>query len=140
MSTLSMKGSEIKFMTFKSKLSTSNYSCKPSPVDPLMKVLVQRNAVIDWIYRAQRTLSFSRSSLFLGIALLDKLLINGMPLNDSNYELIGGTLTLLITKFNEVYPVTVRTLQALSSESISMDDYIETEESFLETLGFDLSP
>ena len=86
----------------------------------------QRNAVIDWIYRAQKTLEFSRSSLFLGIALLDKLLIYGFSLNDSNCELIGGTLTLLITKFNEVYPVTVRKLQALSNQTICLEKYVKT--------------
>jgi len=85
MSILSLKGSEIKFATFKSKISNNHYSSKSPAVGPLVKVLEQRNAVIDWIYRAQRALSFSKSSLFLGIALLDKLLINGMPLNSSNY-------------------------------------------------------
>lgn len=56
MSTLSMQSSEIKFVTFKSKLSYLNHSTKPSPVAPLTKVLPQRNSVIDWIYRAQHIL------------------------------------------------------------------------------------
>lgn len=124
MSSLSMQSSEIKFVTFKSKLSNFNHSKKPSPVSPLTKYLPKRNAVIDWIYNAQHTLGFSRSSLFLGIALLDKLLIYGLSLNDSNCELIGGTLTLLITKFNEVYPVTVRKLQALSNQTICLEKYV----------------
>lgn len=125
MSTLSIHNSDIKFVTYKSKLSNFNHSKKTSPISPLTKFLPQRNAIIDWIYRAQNALSFSRSSLFLAIALLDKLLIKGLPLNDSNCELIGGTLCLLITKFNEVYPVTVIKLHALSNHSISLEKYVE---------------
>ena len=60
----------------------------------------------------------------MGIAVLDKLLVKGMALTEANCELIGGTLTLLITKFNEVVPVTVRKLQALSTESIEFSKYV----------------
>jgi len=125
MSTLSIHNSDIKFATYKTKLSNFNHSKKSSLGSHLTKFLPQRNAIIDWIYRAQKALSFSRSSLFLAIALLDKLLIKGLPLNDSNCELIGGTLCFLITKFNEVYPVTVRKLHALSNHSICLEKYVE---------------
>jgi hypothetical protein len=126
-----MNCADIKFVTFKNKPQHQLNPTKTALLTSLTKVLPQRNAVIDWIYRAQRALGFSRSSLFLGIALLDKLLSKGVPLTDANSELIGGTLTLLITKFNEVYPVTVRKLHALSSQNISLEKYVETEGAFL---------
>jgi hypothetical protein len=83
MSTLSLKPSQIKFSTFKSKLS-ANHSPNSTPIGPLTKVLPQRNAIIDWIYNAQSVLSFSRSSLYLGIAILDKLIIKGFSLSEAN--------------------------------------------------------
>jgi len=51
----------------------------------LNRFLPQRNAVIDWIYRAQKILGFSRSTLFLAIALLDKLISFDLPPTDSNF-------------------------------------------------------
>lgn len=131
---------DFKFMSFNNQLQGSTVNTKSSLVGPLVKVLAQRNATINWLYHAQKTLKFSRSSLFLGIALLDKLLACGMSLTDSNYELVGGSLTLVATKFNEVYPVTVRKLNALSDQHYSMDQYIETESNLLAMVGFDLSP
>ena len=58
------------------KLDTSN---------DVNRFLPQRNAVIDWIYRAQKILGFSRSTLFLAIALLDKLISFDLPPTDSNF-------------------------------------------------------
>lgn len=75
---------DIKFMPFKNKPKGSTINNKNSVVAPLVKALTQRNATIAWLYHAQRVLKFSRSSLFLGIALLDKLLARGMSLTDSN--------------------------------------------------------
>lgn len=111
---------DIRFVPFKNKNSPNHNNHKKSFLTPLTRVLPQRNATIDWLFRAQKTLGFSRSSLFLGIALLDKLLCYGIALADSNFELIAGTLTLVVTKFNEVYPVTVRKLNALSNQHYSL--------------------
>jgi hypothetical protein len=84
MSSISTQISEIKFITLKTKPVCLQQPPKNTPLAALTNSLSQRNAVIDWLYRAQKACSFSRSSLFLGIALLDKLLIKGMPLNDSH--------------------------------------------------------
>lgn len=75
----------LKHTNFKQKNSQVSSPSKPSVLAPLTNVLTQRNAVIEWVYRAQKTTGFSRSSLFLAIALLDKLLVNGLSLNDSNW-------------------------------------------------------
>lgn len=106
----------------------------------LNRVLPQRNAVIEWLYRAQKILGFSRSTLFLSIALLDKLIAHNLPPTDDNFETLAGTLLLLATKFNEVYPITVRKLQALSCQLITLDQYVLTESLLLDTLTFNLTP
>lgn len=53
---------------------------------------------------------------------------------------MAGTVLLIVTKFNEVYPVTVKKLNALSTNHFSLERYIEFEGSMLATVGFDLSP
>ena len=45
-----------------------------------------------------------------------------------------------MTKFNEVYPVTVRKLNALSNRDEPMERYVEFEGKMLEIVSFDLSP
>ena len=131
---------DIKFITFKNKNSSKNNQSQNKVPQSLLNALAQRNLTIQWLYRAQRTLQFSKSTLYLGIALLDKLLSKGMALTDSNSELVGGTLALIVTKFNEVYPVTVKKLNALSNQLFSLDKYVETEASILNTVDFDISP
>ena len=78
-------GAEVKLILLKNKFSQPLNSNRALAFAALSKVLPQRNYVIDWLYRAQRTLSFSRSSMFLGIALLDKLITFGVPLTDTNF-------------------------------------------------------
>jgi len=73
---------EIKFMPFKGKGSKATKAPKRILPAPLTTYLPQRNTIIDWLYRAQSTLNFSKSTLFLGISLLDKLLTLKMPLID----------------------------------------------------------
>ena len=106
---------DIKFIPFKGKSPKPMQTARKSLPSSIAASLPQRNATIDWLFRAQSTLNFSRSTLFLGIALLDKLLTLRMPLEDESCELMGATILLIVTKFNEVYPVTVRRLNALSN-------------------------
>lgn len=73
-----------------------------------------RTLSVEWMYRAQRNLQFSRSTLFIALGLLDKLLLQGLVLTHDNYELVAGSILLASTKFNEVYPVTIRKLNLLS--------------------------
>jgi hypothetical protein len=131
---------EIKFIPFKGKNSQPQQAAKKTLPRQISDALPLRNAAIDWLYRAQGTLHFSRSTLFLGIALLDKLLTQGMPLTEQNSELVAGTILLIATKFNEVYPVTVRKLNSLSVDVYVTERYVETEGSMLQMVGFDLSP
>lgn len=72
---------EIKFMPFKGKGSKPTQVPKKTIPAALTAYLPERNTTIDWLYRAQSILNFSKSTLYLGIALLDKLLTLKMPLN-----------------------------------------------------------
>ena len=73
---------ELKFMPFKGKGSKATQAPRKTLPAALTADLPQRNSIIDWFYRAHTTLQFSKSTLFLGIALLDKLLTLKMPLAD----------------------------------------------------------
>ena len=122
---------EIKFIPFKSKSVNNTTTPRKTLPSQITRFLEERNSIIDWLYRAQQTLKVSRSTLFLGISLLDKLVTQGMPLSEENSDLVGGTILLIVTKFNEVYPVTVRKLNALSADLYSTEKYVETEAKML---------
>lgn len=115
---------DIKFIPFRNKNTSQPSNSNFKVPQSLLNALPQRNLAIEWLYRAQQLLQFSKSTVYLGIALLDKLLTKGMKLNDSNAELIAGTIALIVTKFNEVYPVTVKKLNALSNQLFSLDKYV----------------
>lgn len=72
-----------------------------------------RNTAIEWMYRAQAITQFDQVTLLMAISLLDKLLLQGFSLNKHNLELVSATLTLICTKFNEIYPISIRRLNSL---------------------------
>jgi len=69
---------EIKLIPHKNKLMSSPLFNRKPQILLLTRALPQRNSVIEWIYHAQQVLTFSKSTLFMAIATLDKLLISGM--------------------------------------------------------------
>lgn len=81
--------------------------------------LPQRNKSIEWLYRSQLNLHYSRSTMFLAVGLLDQLLVKGLLLTEDNFELVSGSLLLICSKFNEVYPVTIRKINILSNDEFS---------------------
>ena len=63
--------------------TTINYSYPP-PTPPQINPLASRNLTLEWLFNAQKVLRFSRSTLYLAIGLLDKLITRGITLSDSN--------------------------------------------------------
>jgi len=75
---------DIKFIPFKGKGSKATLTPRKTLPTSITDSLSQRNTTINWLFRAQSTLNFSKSTLYLAIALLDKLLTLRMPLEDEN--------------------------------------------------------
>lgn len=120
----------------RSKHSLPKTCPKSSPVTNPLPNCPLRTQSVEWLYRAQRNLNFSRSTLFIALGLLDKLLLQGLTLSQDNYELVTGSILLASTKFNEVYPVTVRKLNLLSEEEHSLQQFVEAEAAILQNIEF----
>lgn len=73
---------EIKFMPFKGKNPKPTQVPRKTLPAAITAALPQRNRTIDWLFRSQSILNFSKSTLYLGIALLDKILTAKMSLTD----------------------------------------------------------
>lgn len=126
----------IRHIPARSKHSLPKTCPKSVPLAQPVPACSYRTSCVDWLYRAQRNLQFSRSTLFIALGLLDKLLLQGLLLTHDNYELVTGSILLASTKFNEVYPVTIRKLNVLSEEEHSLQQFVEAEAAILQNIEF----
>lgn len=129
----------VKYIPPRTKNSLPKASCRTTTETKIIPCSPLRSDCIEWLYRAESNLHFSRSTLFIALGLLDKLLVKGLVLTHENYELVAGSLLLACTKFNEVYPVTVRKLNLLSEEEHSLNQFIEAEAAILQNIEFTLT-
>lgn len=120
----------------KSKASSLPVGLKPAPQQQSVPCPPMRRQCVGWLYRAQANLHFSRSTLFLAFSLLDRLLQRGLALTEDTCELVAGALLLVCTKFNEVYPVTVRKLNLLAEGEFTLQQFLEAEGAMLQALDF----
>jgi hypothetical protein len=126
----------IRHIPARSKHSLPKTCPKTVPLSQPLPACPLRTTCVEWLYRAQRNLQFSRSTLFIALGLLDKLLLQGLALTHDNYELVAGSILLASTKFNEVYPVTIRKLNVLSEEEHSLQQFVEAEAAILQNIEF----
>ena len=115
------------------------WSTKTALAFPSGSALTLRNKCIDWLYAVDRTLYIARSTLYLAVGLLDKIITRSFSLDKNNWEVVAGSLLLLATKFNEVYPISARKLSGHSSVVHDLEAYEEVEAQILETVDFNLS-
>lgn len=126
----------IRHIPARSKHSLPKTCPKTLPLTQPLPIVHFRTTAVEWLYRAQRNLQFSRSTLFLALGLLDKLLLQGLVLTQDNFELVAGSILLASTKFNEVYPVTIRKLNILSEEEHSLQQFVDAEAAILQNIEF----
>lgn len=126
----------IRHIPARSKYSLPKTCPKTLPLTQPLPTVPFRTTAVEWLYRAQRNLQFSRSTLFIALGLLDKLLLQGLVLTQDNFELVAGSILLASTKFNEVYPVTIRKLNILSEEEHSLQQFVDAEAAILQNIEF----
>lgn len=79
-----------------------------------------------WIMRLRRKINVSKSTLYLAISYLWKLLKLGCILNEDNYEKVVASLVLLAAKMNEIYPPKMSSLINRCSQRFSKEDLAQT--------------
>lgn len=83
-----------------------------------MQICAIRLKIVNWLNRAQLQLKTSRGTLFLAISMLDRLIHSHYPLDDETHEVVAGSLIMLASKFNEVYPPSPRKLNQLLTSDL----------------------
>jgi hypothetical protein len=96
-------------------------------------------AATKWILRLRKRLNVQKSTLYLSISYLWRLVRQGCVLTEANYERIAATLVLMSAKMNEIYPPKMNTLIQKCSKPLTRDDLANTEAWVLGLLDYDMS-
>lgn len=93
------------------------------------------------LYKAQSSLKTSKSTLFLSICMLNRLILKNFSFSDETYSLIVGTILLICSKFIEVSPPGLRKITTLlgSNSNYLYEDFIEMEGEILAKLDYNIA-
>ena len=75
---------DLRQIPYKNRQSLRALTSLPTHMASLCNYSSQRREIIALLYRAHNVLDLNRSTLYLAIGLLDKLIRNGLMLTDSN--------------------------------------------------------
>lgn len=85
-------------------------------------------------------LNFSRSTLYLSFSILDRLILADFEIEDYSTNLLGGTILLICSKFNEIYPVQIKTiiLKLSAGCGLKRNEFVSMEGVVLEKLKYNI--
>ena len=85
-------------------------------------------------------LSFNRSTLYLSISILDRLILADFEVEDYSTNLLAGTILLICSKFNEIYPVQIKTiiLKLSANSGLKRNEFVAMEGVLLEKLKYNI--
>ncbi len=81
---------------------------------------------------------FNKDTLFLAIKILDQLIEASFSLLE-DFEIIGGVLVLLTTKYNEVYPITIDQISMITQKYYSRSTFFNVEAQILTCINFEIT-
>lgn len=82
--------------------------------------------------------NFNKDTLFLAIQILDQLIESNFEGLCGDFELIGGVLVLLTTKYNEVYPVTIDQICMVTERYYPRSKFFDIEAKILTSINFEM--
>jgi hypothetical protein len=98
----------------------------------------QRQVLVDWMVELADEFKLSQTTLFLSVSLLDRFLsLSCIPCGA--LQLAGITCMWVASKFEEVYPPTVREFVDMTDGTYSYQEALMMEQKLLAALSFDLA-
>lgn len=82
--------------------------------------------------------NFNKDTLFLAIHILDQLIEMNFEGLYEDFEIIGGVLVLLTTKYNEVYPVSIDQICMVMERFYSRSSFFDVEARILMSINFEM--
>lgn len=97
-----------------------------------------RGILVDWLVDVSVKFNLIEITLFSTINLLDKFL-QTKQVHRQNLQLIGITCLMIVSKFEEIYPPSIKDYVCVCDKAYSQDQLLDSEAEVLQALQFDLA-
>ena len=97
-----------------------------------------RSILVDWLVDVSVKFKFNEITLFSAICLLDKFL-QTKQVQRNRLQLLGITCLMIVSKFEEIYPPSIKEFVKVCDKAYSQDEFLDSEADILQTLQFDIA-
>lgn len=97
-----------------------------------------RAILVDWMVDVSQKFKLLPQTLFMAVGLLDRFLSLGQ-VEQSKLQLVGITCVMIIGKYEEIFPPTVKDYVEVCDDVFTPQELLEAEGEVLLTLNFDLN-
>jgi cyclin B len=97
-----------------------------------------RAILVDWLIDVHLKFKLLNETLFLTVNILDRYLSIATNLSRSKLQLVGVASMLISTKYEEIYPPTVKDYVYITDNAYSKEEILKMESHILITLDFNI--
>lgn len=95
-----------------------------------------RAILVDWLIDVHLKFKLLNETLFLTINIIDRFLSTKQTVQRSKLQLLGVSSLLISTKYEEIYPPTVKDLVYITDNAYTKDEILQMESNILVALDF----
>mmetsp|Transcript_32763 Transcript_32763/g.31990 ORF Transcript_32763/g.31990 Transcript_32763/m.31990 type:complete len:122 (+) Transcript_32763:403-768(+) len=96
-----------------------------------------RAILVDWLVDVHRKFKLLPETLFLTVNIIDRFL-SKRQIDRSKLQLVGITSLLISTKYEEIYPPTIKDFVYICDNTYAREEIILMEQQILFDLDFDI--
>lgn len=97
-----------------------------------------RAILVDWLIDVHLKFKLLNETLFLTVNIIDRYLSQKMSIHRSKLQLVGVSALLIATKYEEIYPPTVKDLVYITDNAYSKTEILSMESDILVAMDFDI--
>ena len=97
-----------------------------------------RSTLVDWMIQIHYNFKLWPETLFLTVNTIDRYFSKHQILHRRDVQLVGLAALLMITKYEEIYPPTLKDFIYIAGEEYTADEILEMERDILMKIDFDV--
>lgn len=83
-----------------------------------------RAILVDWLVEVHAKFKLLPETLFLTVNIIDRFLTIVKPIKRAKLQLVGVTALLIATKYEEIYPPTIKDLVYITDNAYSKEEIL----------------
>eukprot|EP00999_Lentomonas_sp_LEN2_P000780 NODE_177_length_1989_cov_74.845865_g153_i0.p1 GENE.NODE_177_length_1989_cov_74.845865_g153_i0~~NODE_177_length_1989_cov_74.845865_g153_i0.p1 ORF type:complete len:250 (-),score=52.90 NODE_177_length_1989_cov_74.845865_g153_i0:1166-1915(-) len=115
-------------------VASGEYLADHTGITPKMRTIL-----IDWMVEVCNKYKYQTETLFLTVALLDRVLASMKTLNKNKLQLVGTAAMMLAAKYEEIWPQPVKTYIHITAKQYKAEELLDMERACFNALEFKLS-